>query len=119
MNKKYGPNKLRGPCSVFYNDMADSPAFKAARPLCQLLVAKAKRFYNRTTQKAIPVSARIAAKLVKTNKDVGLSLMNEAIHYGFWRRHAAGYLSSTGKASQHSSNSPTRCLKVSPQRSTS
>jgi hypothetical protein len=97
MNEKYGPNKLRGPCSVQYNDVQDSESFKAMRSLAQLLVMKAKRFYNRTTQGPIPMSARIAAKLVKTNKDMGLSLMNEAIHFGLWRRHAAGYLGANGK----------------------
>jgi hypothetical protein len=96
-NEPYGKNPLRGLCSVHYNDMADSPAFNTARPLCQLLVMKTKRFYNRTAQGPIPMSARMAAKLVKTSKDTGLSLMNEAIHYGFWRKHAAGRLGVNGK----------------------
>jgi hypothetical protein len=97
MKEKYGPNKLRGPCSVQYNDVQDSGSFKAMRSPAQLLVMKAKRFYNRTTQGPVPMSARIAAKLVKTSKDMGLSLMNEAIHYGLWRKHTAGHLGVNGK----------------------
>lgn len=90
-------NPLRGPCSVVYHDVADSPAFKAMRPHAKLAVVMVKRSYNRTTQKAVPVSARVIAKLTGVSNNKGLSLMKEAMHYGFWRLHTAGRLGVDGK----------------------
>jgi hypothetical protein len=97
MAKMKNKNPLRGTYSVHYNDVADSPAFNAMRPLCQLLVMKAKRFYRRDAQGPIHMSARTAAKLVKTRLTTALSLCREAVHYGFWRLHVAGHLGSAGK----------------------
>jgi hypothetical protein len=82
---------------IVYSDMQDSPAFNAMRPLAQLLVMKAKRFYDRKTQAPIRVSARTAAKLIGTSKDTALSHCREAVHYGCWRNHTAGHLGSKGK----------------------
>src|SRR6516165_12239344 len=82
---------------IVYSDMQDSPAFNAMRPLAQLLVMKVKRFYDRKTQGPVRVSARTAAKLIGTSKDTALSHCREAVHYGCWRNHTAGYLGSKGK----------------------
>jgi len=82
---------------IVYSDMQDSPAFNAMRPLAQLLVMKAKRFYDRTRQGPVPVSARTAAKLIGTSKDTALSHCREAVHHGCWRNHTAGHLGSNGR----------------------
>jgi len=82
---------------IVYSDMQDSPAFNAMRPLAQLLVMKVKRFYDRKTQAAVRVSERTAAKLTGTSRKTARSLCKEAVHYGVWRHHTAGYLGSKGK----------------------
>ena len=82
---------------IVYSDMQDSPAFNAMQPLAQLLVMKAKRFYDRTRQGPVPVSARTAAKLIGTSKDTALSHCREAVHHGCWRNHTAGHLGSNGR----------------------
>jgi hypothetical protein len=92
----YRKNPARTNYSMQYLDVQDSKSFRAMRPLAQLLVMKAKRFYDRNTQGPIRVSARTAAKLVKTTKDTGLSLCKEAVHHGFWREYSAGHLGSKG-----------------------
>jgi hypothetical protein len=95
-DNKHGKNPARTNYSMQYLDVQDSKSFRAMRPLAQLLVMKAKRFYDRKTQGPIRVSARTAAKLVKTTKDIGLSLCKEAVHYGFWHEYSPGHLGSKG-----------------------
>jgi hypothetical protein len=80
-----------------YLDVQDSESFKAMRLPAQLLVMKAKKFYDRKTQGPIRLSARTAAKLVKTTKNAALSFCKEAVHHGFWRKYSPGYLGSSGK----------------------
>jgi hypothetical protein len=82
---------------IVYSDMQDSPAFNAMRPLAQLLVMKAKRFYDRKTQGPVRVSERTAAMLTGTTGRTARSLCREAVHYAFWRKHSGGYLGSKGK----------------------
>jgi hypothetical protein len=82
---------------IVYSDMQDSPAFNAMRPLAQLLVMKAKRFYDRKTQGPVRISDRTAAKLTGTTMKTARSLCREAVHYGCWRKNSAGYLGSNGK----------------------
>jgi hypothetical protein len=60
----------------------DCKSFKAMRPLAQLLVMKAKKFYDRKTQGPIRLSARTAAQLVKTTPNAALSFCKEAVHHG-------------------------------------
>jgi hypothetical protein len=92
------PNKLHGPFSAHYNDVDDSPAFKAMRPLAQLLFLKSKRFYNRQTEAPIFMSVRRVLKLVGiTDKNTARSLREEIVHHGFWREISPGYLGSKGK----------------------
>jgi hypothetical protein len=82
---------------IVYSDMQDSPAFNAMRPLAQLLVMKAKRFYDRTRQSPVPVSDRTAANLTGSSIRTARSLCREAVHYGCWRKHSDGYLSGSGR----------------------
>jgi hypothetical protein len=97
-NNGHGKNPARTTYCMHYGDVDDSPSFNAMRPNARLLVMRAKRFYNRTTQEPIFMSVRMAAKLVRISKlATASSLINEVVHHGFWRMVSPGYLGNTGE----------------------
>jgi hypothetical protein len=95
MSKK--PQFFDGPFIGYHRQAIVSVVFDTMRPLAQLLYFKARRFQNQDGS-PVYISVRMAARLIGIKKlKTARSLIEELIHYGFWKRVSVGYLGTEGR----------------------
>jgi hypothetical protein len=90
--------KLRGPFMPIYIDATKKcPAWYAMDPRARALVVEIKLMFDRVTENAVGMSARQAAKLLHSGKDIAVMMLKQAVHYGFLAKISDGYLGPNGK----------------------
>jgi hypothetical protein len=90
--------KLRATFTPLYIDATKKcPAWYAMDPRARALVMEIKLRFDRAAQSAVGMSARQAAKLLHSGKDIAAMMLNQAVHYGFLVKTADGYLGANGR----------------------
>jgi hypothetical protein len=75
-----------------YHPTEDSSAWKTMSPGGRCFFLLGKRLYNRNTEEAVYISARLAAERLGANKETVVRWQRECVHYGFMRIVKRGYL---------------------------